>query len=126
MSQRLRFTPVEHLPDFLGKKGPHETEVTRALKAVRDAPSHIIEVQGDGDEVTRFYKSMVQWRNRHRADFPQLRVARQADRVFVWLETGDTAASLSPRENHDSVVRESGVRRRDRVAFAELREFPPS
>lgn len=51
----------------------------------------------DEKELGSFYKSMVQWRIRHKDEEP-VRVRKDKDTVFVWIEeTAETGAHRTRR-----------------------------
>jgi hypothetical protein len=95
----LQYRVIDELPEFSGRKGPRDSECLRAYIAAREAPTKTIEVIGAPPQLEKFYRSMVQWRNRHKDEPVQVR--KDGYRVFVWIEEhgpedrleGDSSAS---------------------------------
>lgn len=86
--ESLTYTPIDQLPEFSGRKGPRESMCLSAYRAAMKSASGKVEVGGTAEGVDRFYRSMVQWRARHKSE--PVRVRKDGPRVFVWVE--DTQA----------------------------------
>jgi hypothetical protein len=80
----LQFRTIEALPEFSGRKGPRDSECLRAYIAARESATGKIEVVGAPPQLEKFYRSMVQWRNRHKEE--PVNVRKDGDHVFVWIE----------------------------------------
>lgn len=91
----IRFVEIESLPEFTGRRGPRDSDSYRAYQAAAQAKTSKIRVDGTPDELARFYRSMVQWRNRHKDTGVQVR--KDGPAVFVWIQQGDEGASSSGR-----------------------------
>jgi hypothetical protein len=94
MESGLSFTPIETLPEFSGRKGPRDSACLRAFIAARQSLTGKIEVKGSEEELDKFYKSMVQWRNRHKSEPVQVR--KDGKRIFVWMTEVGTPSAKAP------------------------------
>lgn len=84
----LRFRPIADLPEWSGRKGPRESECLRAYLAAKESDTKKIEVVGDPPQLEKFYRSMVQGRNRHKEEPVQGR--KDGQHVYVWIEERTT------------------------------------
>lgn len=82
--ERVQFEPIEELPEWSARKGPRDSECLKAYLFAKDAPTQKIEVKGSPEKLEKFYRSMVQWRNRHKDEPVQVR--KDGDHVYVWIE----------------------------------------
>lgn len=80
----IRFVEIDQLPEFTGRRGPRDSDSYRAYQAAAQSKTGKIRVEGTADEMTRFYRSMVQWRNRHKETGVQVR--KDAGAVYVWID----------------------------------------
>ena len=80
----IQFKRIEELPELSGRKGPRESVCLSAYVATRDSATQKVEVVADPECLDKFYKSMVQWRSRHR-EFP-VQVRKDGGRVFLWID----------------------------------------
>jgi hypothetical protein len=80
----IRFVEIEALPEFSGRRGPRDSDSYRAYQAAAQARTSKVRVDGTPDELARFYRSMVQWRNRHKDTGVQVR--KDGAAVYVWIE----------------------------------------
>lgn len=91
----IRFVEIEALPEFTGRRGPRDSDSFRAYQAAAQAKTSKVRVDGTPDELARFYRSMVQWRNRHRDTGVQVRKSGPA--VYVWIEEPTDASASAGR-----------------------------
>lgn len=84
----INYKPVDEIPETAGRRGPRDSECMRAYQQARATPSKKVQVQTDSrEELERFYKSMIQWRNRHRDT--NVEVKKDGDAVYVWIRDED-------------------------------------
>ena len=86
--KQISFVQIDELPEMSGRKGPRNSVCLEAYLAAKAAPSHTIEAKGPEEEMDKFYKSMVQWRNRHKEFGVQVR--KDGPRVYVWIVEDET------------------------------------
>jgi len=91
----IRFVEIEALPEFTGRRGPRDSDSYRAYQAAAQASTSKIRVDGTPDELARFYRSMVQWRNRHKDTGVQVR--KDGPAVYVWIEQLEAGAATASR-----------------------------
>lgn len=81
----IKYQPIETIPETAGRRGPRDSECMRAYQATKNAPTKQVEVQADDrEEAERFYKSMIQWRNRHRDS--GIQVKKDGAAIYLWIE----------------------------------------
>lgn len=80
----IRFVEIDQLPEFTGRRGPRDSDSYRAYQSAASSKTGKIRVDGTSEELTRFYRSMVQWRNRHKETGVQVR--KDAGAVYVWID----------------------------------------
>ncbi|MBI5948555.1 MAG: hypothetical protein HY875_10500 [Chloroflexi bacterium] len=83
----LQYKPIDEIPDHSARRGPRDSECLRAYLAAKESDSGIIVVTGEHAEVERFYKAMVQWRNRHKET--PVNVRKDGDNIYIWVERGE-------------------------------------
>lgn len=83
----INFVEIDQLPEFTGRRGPRDSDSYRAYQAAAQAKTSKIRVDGTPEELARFYRSMVQWRNRHRDTGVQVR--KDGAAVYVWIDKGE-------------------------------------
>ena len=82
----LSIQQVQEIPPSTYRKGPRDSKCREVVEQARAAPTHKVAVSSpDEKELGSFYKSMVQWRIRHKDEEP-VRVRKDKDTVFVWIE----------------------------------------
>ncbi|MBI2764941.1 MAG: hypothetical protein HYX53_03415 [Chloroflexi bacterium] len=80
----LKMTDRTDIPDPGYRKGPRDSLCTQAVGKAQTNGTGIVAVESDDmDELQRFYKSMIQWRTRHKEYNVGLRKGRDA--VYVWI-----------------------------------------
>lgn len=86
----LNIRPVDELPNEVGKRGPKKrSECLRAYMEAKKAPQRKVQISNDDPAaLERFYKSMIQWRIRHRKEHP-CGVSKVGESVYVWIEQKD-------------------------------------
>lgn len=82
--EEIMFREIEELPEFSGRKGPRDSECLRAYLAAKESRTKKIEVVGNPPKLEKFYRSMIQWRNRHKDEPVQVR--KDGNHVYVWVE----------------------------------------
>lgn len=81
----INYRPIEEIPATAGRRGPRDSECMRAYRAASEAPQKQVVVETDDrEEIERFYKSMIQWRNRHRET--GVEVKKDGPVVYVWID----------------------------------------
>ena len=87
----LHMVPTDKVPER--RRGPRRTACLEAVEAAQSSPSGIALIEGDLGEVTRLYKSLVQWRTRH-AD-PPIGLRKDGSKLYVWLAEASLGAGES-------------------------------
>ena len=83
----LAVKEVAVVPPSSYRKGPRASRCRDVVDQAKAASSHKVAVtSANSSELTGFYKSMVQWAFRHKPDEPSVRVRKDKDTVFVWIE----------------------------------------
>jgi len=82
--RNIQFREIKALPEFSGRKGPRDSECLRAYLAAKESRTKKIEVLGAPPQLEKFYRSMIQWRNRHKDEPVQVR--KDGNHVYVWVE----------------------------------------
>lgn len=81
----IRYVEIDEIPEYSERRGPRESECLKAYLATVQSPKKKIQVEASDDEhLTKFYKSMMQWRNRHKDK--KLNVRRDGDKVYLWVD----------------------------------------
>ncbi|MBI5947271.1 MAG: hypothetical protein HY875_03945 [Chloroflexi bacterium] len=83
----LKFEDIAEIPPPSTQRGPRKSVSRDAYEAAQKSASGKLRVTGDPTEVERFYKSMIQWRNRHGR--LAVHVRKDGDKVYVWVDKGD-------------------------------------
>lgn len=84
-TEGLRFKPIDEIPQHRPRRGPRDSECLKAYMATKEAQRQKLEVRGEAERVDKFYKSMVQWRTRHKEEMP-INVRKDGDVVYLWIE----------------------------------------
>jgi microcystin degradation protein MlrC len=97
----LKFRELEAMPEEISRRGPRESRCLQAYVAAKNAKSGIIEVSPETDApedkkaVDKFYRSMVQWKNRHK-ETPVV-VKRNLDRIVIQVHKEGTEGPPTQR-----------------------------
>jgi hypothetical protein len=89
------------------RRGPRNSPCFEVVSMARENDGLPVAVtSGDRAEVERFYKAMIQWRGRHRADATgeAVRVTKTVDEsggpvVYVWIEPVVSNGESKPGSN---------------------------
>ena len=93
----MQFRHVDHVPDSAGRRGPRSSECMNAVETLKASPTGAIVAKGSTpEESERFYKSMIQWRKRHREDYPTLGVKKDGDDIYLSFEQDEEPEESVP------------------------------
>lgn len=81
----LTFNEVESIPGHNYNGGPRNSPCRDAVESAEQNETGVVMIEGTSDEVTRFYKTMIQFRSRHR-DILHFGLRKSGNVVYVWVE----------------------------------------
>ena len=81
----INIKPVDTIPESTYRKGPRHSKCMEVVDAAKLAPSHKVALDSeDPDELDKLYKSLIQWRTRHKTE--NVGIRKDKDVVYVWIE----------------------------------------
>ncbi|MBI5948553.1 MAG: hypothetical protein HY875_10490 [Chloroflexi bacterium] len=89
----LKFEDIAEIPPPSTQRGPRKSVSRDAYEAAQKSASGKLQVSGEAAEVERFYKSMIQWRNRHGR--LTVHVRKDGDKVYVWVDKGEPGTKVA-------------------------------
>jgi hypothetical protein len=86
---RVELTHLERIPEP-AKRGPRYSPCQEILKTVLQSPTGIVQLTWPGDagdeDLLKSYRSLMQYRTRIANKYPDFRVRKDGNRIFVSVE----------------------------------------
>ena len=112
--------PIKEIPEEAFQRRTRSSVCTDTIEGIKQSESKKAEIKGDTpEELDKFYKTLIQWRSRHKDEGVQFRKTK--DVLYVWIEDPSTGAD-GKETKADEQAESKDTSSQDRVTPAQAKK----
>lgn len=102
---------IQKIPEEAFQRRTRSSVCTDTIEAIKNSKSQRAEITGGTqEELDKFYKTLIQWRSRHKDEGVQFRKTR--DSLYIWIGEAKEDPESQPAEAKESETKESAAKQK--------------
>ena len=110
----IKSKPIKEIPEEAFQRRTHSSVCTDTIEGIKASESKKAEITADTpQELDKFYKTLIQWRSRHKGEGVQFRKTK--DVLYVWIEEPGSGTGAGKKAKTDKEAESEDASRQETV-----------